>query len=217
MSKNSKNSKKAIPTARPEVIREVMNRHVTACKRAFAEACREMMLAVALIAPDEPFAVKPEQKRGKPQTPETKSARKAVKPEKKPAHDPGPKPSASKAKSGKPQPPTPHTRMPASVRLTPHEITLNLGSFSVKALADRDAQELLTHPEVFLYRGSAFPDPRRYGVQPSCEAVRVVRRQDKRFGGAPWTVSTTIHVDGDDRKCDSWGVGVYTRNRADQE
>lgn len=210
----SKNSKKAIPTAEPEAVREVMSRHITACRKAFAEACREMMLAVALIAPDEPFAVKPEKK------PAKKAVKPAKKAAKKPARDNGPKPTAGKAESGRPQrpqPPTPHTRMPKSVRLTPHEITLNLGSFSVKALADRDAQELLTHPEVFLYRGSAFPDPRRYGVQPSCESARVVRRQDKRFGGAPWTVSTTIHVDGDDRKCDSWGVGVYTRNRDAQE
>ncbi len=103
------------------------------------------------------------------------------------------------------------------MRLTPHEVTLNLGSFNVKELAERDAQEFLTHPNVFWYRGVMFPDPRRYGVQPSCERAKAVKRTDKKFGLNPWTVSVTIRVEGDDRKCDSWGVGVYTRNKADQE
>ena len=197
-------SKKAKKTADS---REIMNRHVVACKKAFAEACREMMLAVAMLAPDEPAVVKkPVPKKQQVKKPAQKS------------HPTQVKKQEDKDKPVKPQPPlTPHTRTPKSVRLTPHEITLNLGSFNVKALADRDAQEFLSHPNVFWYRGAMFPDPRRYGVQPSCEAARVVKRQDKKFANSPWTVSVTIHVDGDDRKCDAWGVGVYTRNKDDQE
>jgi hypothetical protein len=187
---------------------EIMNRHVVACKKAFAEACREMMLAVAMLAPDEPAVVKkPAPKKQVAKKPVQKPQPKQVK-----------KQDDVKAEPAKPQPPlTPHTRTPKSVRLTPHEITLNLGSFNVKALADRDAQEFLSHPNVFWYRGAMFPDPRRYGVQPSCESARVVKRQDKKFANSPWTVSVTVHVAGDDRKCDSWGVGVYTRNKDDQE
>ena len=199
----SKKAKKAVNS------REIMNRHVVACKKAFAEACREMMLAVTMLAPDEPAVVK------KP-VPKKQVAKKTQAKKLQPKR--AEKQEAKKAEPAKLQPPlTPHTRTPKSVRLTPHEITLNLGSFNVKALADRDAQEFLSHPNVFWYRGAMFPDPRRYGVQPSCEAARVVKRQDKKFANSPWTVSVTIHVDGDDRKCDSWGVGVYTRNKDDQE
>ncbi len=206
----SKNSKKDVY--------EVMNRHVEACKKAFAEACRQMMLAVALVAP---ASAKPAPKRqaakkdgaGKPaQKPQAGKAEPGKQKAEKPQAESG------KQKAEKPKPPlTPHTRMPKSVRLTPHEITLNLGSFSIKELAENDAKELLGYPGVFWYRQSVFPDPRRYGVQPSCEAARVVRRQDGKFATSPWTVSTTIHVAGDSRKCDSWGMAVYSRNKDAQE
>ncbi len=197
--------------------REVMDRHVTACKKAFAEACRQMMLAVAMVAPDAPAVVKPAAK--KPQAKKQAAKKPQPKPQakKQAAKKPQPK-QAQKPEAGKPEVQLkPHTRMPKSVRLTPHEVTLNLGSFNVKELAERDAQEFLARPNVFWYRGVMFPDPRRYGVQPSCERAKAVKRTDKKFGLNPWTVSVTIRVEGDDRKCDSWGVGVYTRNKADQE
>ena len=83
-------------------------------------------------------------------------------------------------------------RTPASVRLTPHEVTLNVGSHPVKALADNDAKDFIGNPRVFWYRAMQFPDPRRYQVQPHIENVRVVKRADKRFENAPWTCRASI-------------------------
>jgi len=138
---------------------------------------------------------------------------------------PKPKAPAKPAKAEKPAAPekpaeapavTRH-RTPASVRLTPHEITLNLGSFPVKALAEADAKDFLNNPSVFWYRATQFPDPRRYQVQPRVEGAKVVKRADPKFARAPWTVSVTIAVIGEDKKCDAWGTGVLSRNRGDQE
>ena len=112
---------------------------------------------------------------------------------------------------------TTHHRTPSSVRLTPHEITLNIGSFPVKELAENDAKDFLNNPKIFWYRGLQFPDPKRYSVQSRVETARVVKRSDPKFNRAPWTVSVTIALSGDDKKCDSWGTGVYTKNKADQE
>ena len=119
--------------------------------------------------------------------------------------------------AGKPTAPTPHHRLPKSVRLTPHEITLNIGSQPVRELAENDAKDFLNNPKVFWYRPTQFPDPKRYGVQPHVEAVKVVQRADPKFTRAPWTVSLTVSLIGDDKKCDSWGRGVYDKNKGDQE
>lgn len=113
-------------------------------------------------------------------------------------------------------PPARH-RTPASVRLTPHEVTLNIGSQPVKELAEQDAKDLLNNPKVFWYRPMQFPDPRRYQVQPRIEGARVVKRNDPKFTRAPWTVSVTVALVGDDKRCDSWGVAAFNKNKADQE
>lgn len=109
-----------------------------------------------------------------------------------------------------------HTRLPASVRLTPHEIALNIGSFMTKELAQRDAAELLSFARAIWNRSTVFPSPSRYGVQPHVEAAQPVKRSDHKFT-APWTVNVTIAISGDDRKCASWGENVYARNRGEQE
>lgn len=108
-------------------------------------------------------------------------------------------------------------RTPASVRLTPHEVTLNVGSHPVKALADNDAKDFIGNPRVFWYRAMQFPDPRRYQVQPHVENVRVVKRADKRFENAPWTCSVTVTLVGDTKRCENWGLAFYTKNKGEQE
>ena len=108
-------------------------------------------------------------------------------------------------------------RTSASVRLTPHELTLNIGAQSVKELAAQDAKDLLNNPRVFWYRPIQFPDPRRYKVQPRIESVRVVERKAEKFAPAPWTVSVTIAAVGDDKRCESWLSGVLAKNRGEQE
>lgn len=145
-----------------------------------------------------------------------------VEPANKPV-EPAPKKTTKKAKEAKKaevassEPPKTAHRTPASVRLTPHEITLNIGSQPVKDLAENDAKDFLNNPKVFWYRNTQFPDPKRYGVQPRIEQVKVIQRKDPKFTRAPWTVSVTISIMGDDKKAESWGVGVYTKNKADQE
>ena len=109
-----------------------------------------------------------------------------------------------------------HTRLPASVRLTPHEIALNLGSFMTRELAQRDATELLSFARAIWNRSTVFPSPSRYGVQPHVEAAQPVKRSEKKFP-SPWTVNVTIAIFGDDKKCAAWGENVYTRNRNEQE
>lgn len=113
--------------------------------------------------------------------------------------------------------PAPRHRTPASVILTPHEITLNIGAHPVKELADDDAKDMLNNPKIFWYRPIQFPDPRRYQVQPHIEAVKVIKRTDPKFTRAPWTCSVTISLIGDDKRCDSYGVGVLSKNKSEQE
>lgn len=108
-------------------------------------------------------------------------------------------------------------RTPASVRLTPQEITLNVGSSAVKSLAEREAREFLNTPNVFWNRQAQFPDPKRYGVQPRVIHARAVERRDPKFTRAPWTVNLTIAIEGDTKKAESWGLGVYSKNKGDQE
>lgn len=117
-----------------------------------------------------------------------------------------------------PQAPSiPRHRQSASVRHTPHELTLNIGSFPVQQLAEDDAKDFLNNQMVFWYRPMQFPDPRRYRVQPHIESAKVVKRADKKFVRAPWTVNVTISIVGDDKKCDAWGTGVLSKNKGDQE
>lgn len=172
------------------------------------------------------------QAKTKPQTPAPKPAKPKADTPKKPAKQvktpakpqpPAPKsakqpvPPAAPAVPAVPAAPAPHRRLPKSVRLTPHEITLNVGSQPVKELAENDAKDFLNNPKVFWYRPIQFPDPKRYGVQPRIEGARVVQRTDPKFSRSPWTVSLTIAIVGDDKKCDSWGTGVYNKNKGDQE
>lgn len=108
-------------------------------------------------------------------------------------------------------------RASASVRLTPHELTLNIGAQPVRELAEQDAKDLLNNPKVFWYRPIQFPDPKRYQVQPRIESARVVERKAAKFSRSPWTVSVTIAAVGDDKRCESWLTGVLAKNRGEQE
>lgn len=105
----------------------------------------------------------------------------------------------------------------ASVRLTPHELTLNIGAQPVRELAEQDAKDLLNNPKVFWYRPIQFPDPKRYQVQPRIESARVVERKAAKFSRSPWTVSVTIAAIGDDKRCESWLTGVLAKNKGEQE
>ena len=126
---------------------------------------------------------------------------------------------AKPAPQPQPQAPQPQQvkRASASVRLTPHELTLNIGAEPVKELAVQDAKEFLGNPKVFWYRQLQFPDPKRYGVQPRITSARVVERTNPKFTRAPWTVSVTIEARGDDKRCENWLAGVLNKNRSEQE
>jgi hypothetical protein len=54
-------------------------------------------------------------------------------------------------------------------------------------------------------------------VQPRIESARVVERKAAKFTRAPWTVSVTIAVIGDDKRCESWLSGVLAKNKGEQE
>lgn len=191
-------------------------RRATAAKR-FAEELQSKHTE----KPAKP-AAKPAQKRAAKQ-PAAKTVKtvKPVKPAKaagKPAEPAEPAGSTIPTVTATPErAPIPRHKTPASARLTPHEVTLNIGSHPVKELAENDAKDLLNNPKVFWYRPTQFPDPRRYQVQPRIEGARVIKRSDAKFSRAPWTVSVTIALIGDDKRCDSWGVGVLAKNKADQE
>lgn len=126
-------------------------------------------------------------------------------------------PKKPEAKAEEATPVVANRRTPKSVRLMPHEITMNFGAFPVKQLAENDAKDFLNNPNIFWYRPIQFPDPRRYQVQPRVEHVNVVKRESEKFSNAPWTCSVTIAIIGDDKRCKNWGEGVYTKNRANQE
>lgn len=219
---------------------------VTTSTDLLARACKDIESAIQLVraATDalrratatERFA---EERQSKP-TGKKLAPEKPAKPATKPAQKPAKKPATKTVKPVKPakaaekpveptgstiptvtatpeRAPIPRHKTPASARLTPHEVTLNIGSHPVKELAENDAKDLLNNPKVFWYRPTQFPDPRRYQVQPRIEGARVIKRSDAKFSRAPWTVSVTIALIGDDKRCDSWGVGVLAKNKADQE
>lgn len=207
----------------PDVIRKEAQDNLDKALDCFKAACEAMSELLALHAAQAGMQQEPEpQKQVKPAqrpTPEKPTAnpaqKKPVKVAKKPAESAGstiPTVTATPERA-----PVPRHRTPTSARLTPHEITLNIGSHAVKELAENDAKDLLNNPKVFWYRPMQFPDPRRYQVQPRVEGARVVKRSDAKFARAPWTVSVTIALIGDDKRCDSWGVGVLAKNKGDQE
>ena len=165
----------------------------------------------------------------RPPKPAPKKAKPAAKPAEQPAKEKflkdlagqqAPKPQAKPTdmQAGKKPAPQPQVkRASASVRLTPHELTLNIGAAPVKELAEQDAKEFLGNPKVFWYRQLQFPDPKRYGVQPRITSARVVERTNPKFTRSPWTVSVTIEARGDDKRCESWLTGVLNKNRSEQE
>ena len=147
--------------------------------------------------------------------PEPKKPTKKPEP-KKPAKKPEPKKQTEKPET-KATPVTQQRRLPASVHIGAHEVSLNLGSFMVKELAEVDARDLLNNAAVFWYRPIQFPDPRRARVQPVVEAAKVVKREGAQFDRAPWTVHVTLGISGADKDCAAWAQGVYNKNKGDQE
>lgn len=182
----------------------------------------------AATAPKKPA----EQAKAKPQTPAPKPAKQPAQPAKAPAkpQTPASKPTAKPAKpaaaptkaeptdeQASAQPAKQVKKASASVRLTSHELTLNIGAQPVRELAEADAKDLLNNPKIFWYRPIQFPDPKRYQVQPRIESARVVERKAAKFTRAPWTVSVTIAAIGDDKRCESWLSGVLAKNKGEQE
>ena len=207
----------------PDVIRKEALDNLDKALDCFKAACEAMGELLALYAAKAGMQHEPEPQRQAKPAQRPAPGKSAAKPAEKKPVKVAEKP-AEPARSTIPtvtatpeRAPAPRHRTPASARLTPHEITLNLGSFPVKELAENDAKDLLNNPKVFWYRPMQFPDPKRYQVQPRIEGARVVQRTDPKFTRAPWTVSVTIALIGDDKRCDSWGVGVLAKNKADQE
>ena len=104
-----------------------------------------------------------------------------------------------------------------SVKTGPNEIVLNLNGFMTQSGAAHDASELLTYPNVFRYRATMFPDPRRYGVQPTIVEAKAVERKGTRFVSRPWTVRTRITVVGPEPKASAWCQAVLAKNKHEQE
>lgn len=132
---------------------------------------------------------------------------------KKPAHVKKPAPAAkvTKDEAAKVQP------QEKSVKTGPNEIVLNLNGFMTQSGAAHDASELLTYPNVFRYRATMFPDPRRYGVQPTIVEAKAVERKGTRFVSRPWTVRTRITVVGPEPKVSAWCQAVLAKNKHEQE
>lgn len=104
-----------------------------------------------------------------------------------------------------------------SVKTGPNEIVLNLNGFMTQSGAAHDASELLTYPNVFRYRATMFPDPRRYGVQPTIVEAKAIERKGTRFVSRPWTVRTRITVVGPEPKVSAWCQAVLAKNKHEQE
>ena len=142
---------------------------------------------------------------------------------KKPAHVKKPAPTKSATK--KPAPAAKVTKdevakaqpQEKSVKAGPNEIVLNLNGFMTQSGAAHDASELLTYPNVFRYRATMFPDPRRYGVQPTIVEAKAVERKGTRFVSRPWTVRTRITVVGPEPKVSAWCQAVLAKNKHEQE
>lgn len=104
-----------------------------------------------------------------------------------------------------------------SSKTGPNEIVLNLNGFMTQSGAAHDASELLTYPNVFRYRATMFPDPRRYGVQPTIVEAKAIERKGTRFVSRPWTVRTRITVVGPEPKVSAWCQAVLAKNKHEQE
>jgi len=190
-----------------------------------------------VIAATEKPAAKPPKPAPKKAKPAAKPAEGASKPAKQPAKEKSlkdlagqqaPKPQAKPKPKAEPtdmqtgKKPTPEKKgddvvRGSSVRKSPHELTLNIGSQPVKELAEQEAKDFLNNHKIFWYQPIRFPDPKRYQVQPRILSAKVVERKNPKFTRAPWTVSVTVEALGDDKKCESWLTGVLTKNKADQE
>ena len=136
-----------------------------------------------------------------------KSAAKKSAPTKKPA--PAVKGTKDEAVKAQPQ--------EKSSKTGPNEIVLNLNGFMTQSGAAHDASELLTYPNVFRYRATMFPDPRRYGVQPTIVEAKAIERKGTRFVSRPWTVRTRITVVGPEPKVSAWCQAVLAKNKHEQE
>ena len=140
-----------------------------------------------------------------------KAAAKKPAPTKSVAKKPAPAAKVTKDEVAKAQP------QEKSVKTGPNEIVLNLNGFMTQSGAAHDASELLTYPNVFRYRATMFPDPRRYGVQPTIVEAKAVERKGTRFVSRPWTVRTRITVVGPEPKVSAWCQAVLAKNKHEQE
>ena len=159
--------------------------------------------AKAKVAAKKPAPAKSATKKPAP----AKAATKKPAPVKKPA----PAAKVTKDEAAKAQP------QEKSVKTGPNEIVLNLNGFMTQSGAAHDASELLTYPNVFRYRATMFPDPRRYGVQPTIVEAKAIERKGTRFVSRPWTVRTRITVVGPEPKVSAWCQAVLAKNKHEQE
>ena len=141
----------------------------------------------------------------------TKSVAKKPAPMKSATKKPAPAAKVTKDEVTKAQP------QEKSVKTGPNEIVLNLNGFMTQSGAAHDASELLTYPNVFRYRSTMFPDPRRYGVQPTIVEAKAIERKGTRFVSRPWTVRTRITVVGPEPKVSAWCQAVLAKNKHEQE
>jgi hypothetical protein len=100
--------------------------------------------------PQKPAQAKKQTVKAKPVA--NKTAAKQAKKAKKPAASDQKTPDTQAKQGEEKVQPAPRHRTPASVILTPHEVTLNIGAHPVKELADDDAKDLLNNPKIFWYR-----------------------------------------------------------------
>ena len=205
----------------PDVVRKEAQDNLDKALVCFKAACEAMGELLALYAAQAGMQQEPV-KPAKPEKPvQAAKAQKAAKqPAKKPAKvaKPAAEPTDMQTGKGKePEKKGDDVVRGSSVRMAPHELTLNVGSQPVKELAEADAKDLLNNPKVFWYRPIQFPDPKRYQVQPRIISARPVERKGPKFTRAPWSVSVTIEARGDDKRCASWLTGVLNKNKADQE
>ena len=103
-------------------------------------------------------------------------------------------------------------RTPDGVFMSDSEVTVFAGAYSMKAIADREAQEFL-NTDVLRNRSALFPDFRRYGILPTVASARVVPAEADAM--RPWRLLATVELTGGSREARlAWAGDVVGRCRA---
>ena len=103
-------------------------------------------------------------------------------------------------------------RTPDGVFMSDSEVTVFAGAYSMKAIAEREAQEFL-NTDVLRNRSALFPDFRRYGILPTVASARVVPAESDAM--RPWRLLATVELTGGSREARlAWAGDVVGRCRA---